>query len=74
MAWLLGISVVLNLILLALVGWGFCLKLIADQEAEFYRSQWEKWECRWWEAVLLVKDETGKHLRLDGMKTKMKLE
>jgi len=49
MEWLLGISVVLNIIFCLFIAALLYGKVTADNEAFHAREEWTKWEARWYE-------------------------
>lgn len=57
MEWLLGISVILNIIFSLLAGLFLYLKVCADNEAFHAQEGWAKWELRFYEAQgMLLED------------------
>lgn len=50
MEWLLGISVVLNVVLALAAGLFMVLKIGSDNEAFHAREEWRRWEERFYEA------------------------
>ena len=57
MEWLLGISVVLNILFGLVIAGLIYGKLTADNEAFNAREEWRKWEERWYEVQGKLIDE-----------------
>lgn len=57
MEWFLGVSVVLNILLLALVSILTYLKVNSDNEALYYLTEYKRWEERFYEAQAMALEE-----------------
>ena len=71
MEWLLGISVVLNIVFALVIAFLIYGVITAQNEAFHSRQEWERWECRWYEIQALVSDKFNCHISPSGMRTKI---
>ena len=73
MEWLLGISVVFNILLSLLIAALIYGVVNAQNEAFHNHQRWEEWEGRWWEMQAFISDEFNCHISPSGLKTKIKM-
>jgi hypothetical protein len=73
MEWLLGISVVVNIILALTIAFLVHSVITAQNEAHHNLQEWSRWENRWYELQSLVSDKFKCHVSPSGMKTKIEM-
>lgn len=74
MEWLLGISVILNILLALAIAALIYGLLTAQNEAFHHHQQWETWEGRWHELQALVSEKFNCHVSPSGLKTQIELK
>ena len=73
MEWLLGISIVVNILFALIIAAAIYNVVTAQNEAHHNHEQWAKWENRWYEAQALVHKEFNCHISPSGLPTEMKI-
>lgn len=74
MVWILGISVIFNILLLIVIVFLTVAFYEHKHLSVFYHEQWDIWEQRWYTAQSLVSDEYDQHLSIDGIHSEMKIK
>jgi hypothetical protein len=74
MEWLLGLSVVLNIIFALAIAALMYGIVSAQNEAFHNHTEWAKWEQRWYEVQALISQKLDMHISPSGMNTKMKIK
>lgn len=66
-------SVILNILLLFVLVYFVWALGQAKGFSDMCHNQWSEWECRYWNVAQLINDDTEYTLRIDGIKSQLRL-
>lgn len=74
MEWLLGISVVFNILLLMVIVYFIWVVGELKGFGDMCHKQWEEWETRYYKIQYKLIEEHNLFIHIDGLKSEMKIE
>jgi hypothetical protein len=66
-------SAILNILLLLVLVYFVWALGQAKGFSDMCHKQWEEWECRYWNVAQMINNDTEYSLRIDGIKSQLRL-